>query len=40
MKSVKQQFEFYKKYIAFGNRADFFKTNKNNLQLKFYRTYN
>lgn len=40
MKNTKQQFEFYKRYIAFGNYADVFKTRSNNLNIKLYQTYN
>lgn len=42
MKNARQQFEFYRRYIAFGNCADLFKTeiNSNNLNLKLYQTYN
>ena len=34
MKNNKEQFEFYRKYIAFGNCADIFKNNNYNLDIK------
>ena len=39
MKNYKEQFEFYRKYIAFGNRADIEKNNSNNLNIKNNKTF-
>lgn len=39
MKNNREQFEFYKKYIAFGNRADIEKNNSNNLNIKINKTF-
>lgn len=38
MKNKKEQFEFYRKYIAFGNCADIIKNNNNNLNIKINKT--
>lgn len=38
MKNNKEQFEFYRKYIAFGNCADVFNNN-NNLNIKINETF-
>lgn len=38
MKNYKEQFEFYRKYIAFGNRADE-ENNSNNLNIKNNKTF-
>jgi hypothetical protein len=34
MKNKKEQFEFYRKYIAFGNRADIEKDFSDNFNIK------
>lgn len=39
MKNKKEQFDFYRKYIAFGNRADIEKNNFNNLNIKINKTF-
>lgn len=39
MKSNREQFDFYRKYIAFGNCADIVKINKNNLNIKINKTF-